>query len=217
MIQRTTLAPPASRLIAGVLLLAVVTSACSAPPPSTAIGCGPASALVAYPATPELTGAPIGPLLIRAAYAPGSKDATALGFIVLVARNMDADIALSGQRCSDGQPLRFWLNKGGPIWNLGPGSTPVPDEVMASTGDLRALLPRIDAVATSGSDGYNGYVHFPTAGAYRIQGFAGDAERHPVHERPFPTAGRGHGTLLSTSSLSRNRPSDSSVRKAPNE
>ena len=94
--------------------------------------------------------------------------------IVLVARDMDTDIALTGVRCVDGQPLRFYLNKGAGPWRLGPSSTPVPDEVMASTGDLRAILPRIDAAPTSGSTGYNGYILFPTAGAYRIEGFAGD-------------------------------------------
>jgi hypothetical protein len=140
----------------------------------------------------------MGPLLIRGPYAPGAKDATALGFvrgrpykmIVLVARDMDSDIALTGVRCGDGQPLRFYLNKGGGPWSFGPSSTPVPDEVMASTGDLRAVLPRIAAAATSGSTGYNGYILFPTSGAYRIEGFAGDRQIGEatlfVSEEPFP-------------------------------
>jgi len=196
--RTTTLVPPASRLVAGVLLLAVVTSACSAPPPSTAIGCGPASALVPYPTTPELTGAPIGPLLIRGPYPSGAKDATALGYvrgrpfkmIVLVAHNMDADVTLTGSRCSDGQALRFWMNKGGlgGIWMIGAGGTPVPDEVMASTGDLRAVLPKLDPLA--GTTAYTGYMLFPTPGAYRIEGFADDRKVGEativVSEQPFP-------------------------------
>jgi hypothetical protein len=149
--------------------------------------------------SPELTGAPIGPLLIRGPYPTGAKDATALGFvrgrpfkmIVLVAQNMDSDIALTGARCSDGQALRFYLNKGGGSpWNLSPSSTPVPDDVMASTGDLRAVLPRTDVAAISGGSGYNGYILFPTAGTYRIDGFSGDRKIGQVtlaiSDQPYP-------------------------------
>jgi hypothetical protein len=186
------------RVAAGLLVLTVL-AACSAPPPSKAIPCGVPTQLVPYPASPELMGAPIGPLLIRGPYPAGAKDATALGFvrgrpfkmIVLVARDMDTDIALTGVRCSDGQPLRFWLNKGGGgIFPGGPASTPVPDDVMATTGDLRAVLPKIDAVATSGSSGYGGYFLFPTAGRYRIEGFAGDRKigeaTLEISDRPYP-------------------------------
>ncbi len=184
--------------MAGLFVLSAMV-ACSAPPPSTAIACGAATALLPYPASPELTGAPIGPLLIRGPYPAGSTDATALGFkrgspfkmIVLVARDMDADVALTGVRCNDGQALRFWMNKGGlgGIWMVGPGGTPVPDDVMASTGDLRAVLPKLDRLA-SGTTAYVGYMLFPTAGAYRIEGFAGDRKIGEativVSEQPFP-------------------------------
>ena len=61
---------------------------------------------------------------------------------------------------------------------------------MASTGDLRAVLPRIDAAPTSGTTGYNGYILFPTSGTYRIEGFAGDRKLGQVtlfvSEEPFP-------------------------------
>lgn len=111
--------------------------------------------------------------------------------IVLVARDMDTDIALTGLRCVDGQALRFYLNKGGSPWRLGPSSTPVPDEVMSSTGDLRAVLPRIDAAPTSGTIAYGGYILFPTSGAYRIDGFAGDRKLGEVtifvSDEPYPT------------------------------
>lgn len=110
--------------------------------------------------------------------------------IVLVAQNMDTDIALTGVRCGDGQPLRFYLNKGGSPWSFGPSSTPVPDDVMTSTGDLRAVLPRLDAAPTSGTFGYNGYILFPTAGVYRIEGFAGDRKIGEVtlaiSDLPYP-------------------------------
>ena len=186
-----------SRIVAVVVALSML-MACSAPPLSTALACGPATTLVPHPTAPELTGAPLGPLLIRGPYPSGAKDATVLGFVrgreqkmlVLVARNMDSDIVLTGARCSDGQPLRFWLNKGGGgIWIGGPSRTPVPDDVMATTGDLRAVLPRIDAIAP-GTSGYGGYILFPTAGAYRIEALAGDLTIGEativVSEEPFP-------------------------------
>jgi hypothetical protein len=185
-------------IVVGLFVLSAALAAGCTPPPSKAIACGAATALVPYPPSPDLAGAPIGPLLIRGPYPAGAKDATALGFvrgrpfkmIVLVAQNMDSDIALTGARCGDGQPLRFFLNKGAGPWSFGPSSTPVPDDVMASTGDLRAVLPRIDAAAASGSAGYNGYILFPTAGAYRIEGFAGDRRIGEVtlviSDQPYP-------------------------------
>jgi hypothetical protein len=106
--------------------------------------------------------------------------------IVLVGRDMDADVTLTGARCADAQPLRFWLNKGGgaPL-SLGPFSSPASDEVMASTGDLRAVIPR-----TPSGTNYVGYILFPTSGAYRIEGFAGDRKIGEVtlfvSEEPFP-------------------------------
>jgi len=187
------------RMITGLFALSVAVSACAAPP-AAAIDCGPATALVPHPTSPELTGAPIGPLLIRGAYPPGAKDATVFGFargsptkmLVLVAHDMESDVALTGTRCSDGQALRFWLNKGGgAIWSIGPTSTPVPDEVMASTGDVRAVLPKIDALA-AGTGGYAGYMLFPTAGAYRIDGFVGARKIGQVtvvvSTEPFPAS-----------------------------
>jgi hypothetical protein len=188
------------RLIAAGLFALSLMAACSAPRPSASIACGAPTALKPYPASPELTGAPIGPLLIRGPYPAGAKDATALGFvrgrpfkmIVLVAQNMDSDIALTGVRCSDGQALRFYLNKNGAPWSFGPSSTPVPDDVMAATGDLRAVLPRLDAAPTSGSTGYGGYILFPTASAYRIEGFAGDQKIGEVtlviSDQPYPAS-----------------------------
>jgi hypothetical protein len=185
------------RIVAALFVLSAM-AACSGPPPSTAIACGSPTALVPYPTSPELTGAPIGPLLIRGPYPTGATDATALGFvrgrpfkmIVLVAQNMDSDIALTGARCSDGQPLRFYLNKGAGPWSFGPSSTPVPDDVMASTGDLRAVLSRTDVAAISGTSGYDGYMLFPTAGKYRIDGFSGDRKIGEVtlviSDQPYP-------------------------------
>lgn len=88
--------------------------ACAAPP-STAIASGAAAPLVPDPTRPELTGALIGPLVVRGPYPAGSTNATALGFVrgrpfkilVRAARDTDGDVALTGVRRSDGQPLRF--------------------------------------------------------------------------------------------------------------
>ena len=106
--------------------------------------------------------------------------------IVLVEQPMEGEVTLTGVRCSDGQPLRFWLNKGGgAIWTFGPTSSPVPDDVMASTGDLRAVLPALPA---GGS--YGGYVLFRSSGAYKIEGFANDQKIGEatifVSDQPYP-------------------------------
>lgn len=170
-----------NRIAAGLFGLAIALAAC-APPAPAIVACGPATALVPHPNEATLTGAPLGPLLIRN-FEPGASTAVIHAFepgrptkmVVLVAHDMDSDVALTGVRCGDGKPLRFWLNKGGGgIWSFEPNSTPVPEEVMASTGDLRALLPRLSVPATGGGMGYGGYLLFPTAGSYRVDAFGGD-------------------------------------------
>jgi len=194
-----------SRRIGPLLLVLALLSGCATPPPSKAIDCGLPTGLVPHPVNPELTGVPLGPLLIRGAFPAGATTAKLLGFVhgrptkmlVLVGHDMDTDIALTGVRCSDGQPLRFWLNKGGGgIWTFGPTSSPVPDDVMAATGDLRAVLPKLSALPGA-SQGYGGYILFPTADTYRIEAFAdsrkmGDGvllvsgEPYPAGRRPDP-------------------------------
>src|SRR2546421_726110 len=115
------------RSIGSLLAVAALLSACTISPVSKAVACGSPTALVPHPTSPGLSGAAIGPLLIRGGYPAGAKDATVLGFVhgrptkmlVLVARDMDSDLTLAGVRCADGQPLRFWLNKGGGgIWSF---------------------------------------------------------------------------------------------------
>ncbi len=186
-----------------LLLVAVLAllSGCASSPPSKAIDCGPPTGLVPHPATPELTGVPLGPLLIRGAFPVGATKAKVLGFehgrptkmLVVVGHDMDNDITLTGVRCSDSLPLRFWLNKGGGgIWTFGPTSSPVPDDVMATTGDLRAVLPKLSALP-GGSQGYGGYLLFPTADTYRIEAFVDSRKIGDgvllVSSEPFP-AGR---------------------------
>lgn len=165
-----------SQIAAGLFVLSGVLAACTAPPPKTT-ECGPASALVAHPSDIAATGAPLGPLLIRN-FEPGATTAVVHRFtpgrptkmVVLVARDMVTDISLTGARCADGKPLRFWLNKdGGGPFTFGPDSTPVPEDVMSSVGDVRAVLPRIDPPTMTGVWSYGGYLLFPTAGSYRIE------------------------------------------------
>jgi hypothetical protein len=166
------------RLLLAVFL-AAGQAACVSP---SAVQCGPASALTLDPRSTDLTGAPLGPLLVRGPYGK-SNDARVFGFIegrptkmlLLVAQEMESDIFLTGVRCVDGQPLRFHINKGA-LWIFGPTSTPVPDDVMASTGDLRAYVPKTDLRAYSGSLAFGGYMLFPSTGAYRVDAFAD--ERH---------------------------------------
>ena len=148
----------------------------------SAVQCGPASALIAHSRSADLAGAELGPLLVRGPYGK-SDDARVFGFtqgaptkmLLLVARDMESDIVLTGVRCNDGQPPRFFINKGA-FWVFNPSSTPVPDAVMASTGDLRALVPKTDLRSSSGTTAIGGYMLFPSTGAYRIDGFDGERQ-----------------------------------------
>lgn len=47
---------------------------------------------------------------------------------------------------------------------------------MASTGDLRALVPKTDLREYSGMLAIGGYMLFPSTGAYRINAFSGDRQ-----------------------------------------
>jgi hypothetical protein len=130
----------------------------------------------------DLTGAQLGPLLVRGPYG-SSTDARVRGFLqgrptkmlLLVAQEMESDIFLTGVRCVDGQPLRFHINKGA-LWVFSPSSTPVPDDVMASTGDLRAYVPKTDLREYSGTLAFGGYMLFPSTGAYRLDAFANERQ-----------------------------------------
>lgn len=149
----------------------------------SAVQCGPASALTAHSRSLDLTGAELGPLLVRGPYGK-SDDARVFGFVqgaptkmlLLVAHDMESDVVVTGVRCGDGQPLRFWINKSGAPWVLGPTSTPVPDSVMALTGDLRAFVPKTDFRSSSGVTAIGGYMLFPSPGAYRIDAFDGERQ-----------------------------------------
>jgi hypothetical protein len=127
-----------------------------------------------------LTGAPLGPLLIRGYYAEGATTAVVQGFapgyptkmLALIARDMVANVTLTGARCSDGQPLRFWMGPGRDATPFPQADLPVSEQRMATTGQLDPTLEALQLPTTAGIMDYGGYMLFPSAGSYRIEGFA---------------------------------------------
>jgi hypothetical protein len=146
--------------------------------------CGSPTTLVPHPQDASLTGAPLGPLLIRGYYADGATTAVVQGFtpgyptkmLALIARDMDATIRMAGVRCSDGQPLRFWM---GPNRNATPfpqADLPVSEQRMATTGQLDPTFEALQLPTTGGIIDEGGYMLFPSVGTYRIEGFARGAK-----------------------------------------
>ena len=179
-----TLLPTALALVAIVVIAGLIggwlggrRAPAAAPIP---LGCGSPTALVPHPRSPSLTGAPIGPLLIRGYYAEGATTAVVQGFtagyptkmLALIARDMDADITLTGARCSDGQPLRFWMGPGRNATPFPQADLPVSEERMATTGQLDPTLEAVRLPTTGGIIDHGGYMLFASAGTYRIEGFA---------------------------------------------
>ncbi|MDQ6719975.1 MAG: hypothetical protein M3003_04175, partial [Candidatus Dormibacteraeota bacterium] len=145
------------------------------------LDCGAPTTLAPHPQDASLTGAPIGPLLIRGYYGEGATTAVVQGFtpgyptkmLALIARDMQTNITLTGVRCSDGQPLRFWM---GPNRNDTPfpqGDLPVSEQRMATTGQLDPTFEALQLPTTGGVIDEGGYMLFPSVGTYRIEGFAG--------------------------------------------
>ena len=146
----------------------------------TPLDCGSPTTLVPHPQEALLTGAPLGPLLIRGYYAEGATTAVVQGFtpgyptkmLALIARNMEANITLTGARCSDGQPLRFWMGPGRNDTPFPQADLPVSEQRMATTGQLNPTLEALQLPTTAGIISDGGYMLFPSAGTYRIEGFA---------------------------------------------
>jgi len=150
----------------------------------TPLDCGAPTTLVPHPQDASLTGAPLGPLLIRGYYADGATTAVVQGFmpgyptkmLALIARDMDATITMTGVRCSDGQPLRFWM---GPNRNDTPfpqADLPVSEQRMATTGQLDPTFEALQLPTTGGIMADGGYMLFPSVGTYRIEGFVRGAK-----------------------------------------
>ena len=146
----------------------------------TSLDCGSPTALAPHPRASSLTGAPLGPVLIRGYYAQAATTAVVQGFtlgyptkmLVLIARDMDVDVTLTGARCSDGQPLRFWMGPGRSDTPFPQADLPVSEARMATTGQLDPTLQALRLPTTAGVIDYGGYMLFPSAGTYRIEGFA---------------------------------------------
>jgi len=164
-----------SRLTLAVVLGAIV-SACSSAtvtPAATATPCGTPSSKVADPTGVTSLGYRLGPLILAGVGTDGTSPSSPRPIgaptkvVIHPVEKIDQPITLSGARCSDGQALRFWYRWGTPFI-LGPGSTPVPEAVLVSTGDTSVEIRAGGGAANGGVD-YTGYMLFPTTGTYRVR------------------------------------------------
>jgi hypothetical protein len=165
-------------LLASLALVVVACSPGVAPVPATAVACGAPSPKVADPTGVTSPGYRIGPLMLAGfavETAPSSPVPVGGPTKVLIhpVEAFDQPITLSGARCSDGQPLRFWygpVHQGTPF-SLGPRSTPVPEAVLAQTGELSVRIEPHSGTATNaaGTFDYTGYMLFTTTGTWRVR------------------------------------------------
>jgi len=132
---------------------------------SSAIACGTPSPRIDDPKGATAPGNRLGPLLIVSGFAAsGSPAPTPVGaptkVLISVIEPLAKPVTLSGARCSDGQPLRFWYLGGSRIL-LRHSSSPVPEQALAQTGEL---------TLTVASDSYHtGYMLFTTHGPWRLR------------------------------------------------
>jgi hypothetical protein len=173
------------RTIAAFLLVWVL-SACSQSSVPTAAptvaACGTPSPRVADPTGVTAPGNRLGPLMIVSGFAAsGSPTPELIGaptkVLIHPAAPFDQPITLTGARCSDGQPVRFWYGPAhqGTPFVMGPQSTPVPEAVLAQTGELRVDIepaPKSCGSCGAGLD-YTGYMLFTTTGTWRVRGQSG--------------------------------------------
>jgi hypothetical protein len=169
-------------------------SACSSAtvtPAATATPCGTPSIKVADPTGVTSPGYRLGPLILAGfenrdnSAAPPSPVPIGGPTKVLIhpVDPFDQSITLTGSRCADGQPLRFWygpVHQGTPF-SLGPRSTPVPEAALAQTGELSVeIQPSTGtAINSAGRFDYTGYMLFPTTGTYRVRA---QAANRPISE-----------------------------------
>jgi hypothetical protein len=164
-------------------VLAAGLSACvqATPPPTPTIApvaCATPSPSVTDPLGVTGPGAHLGPLLIVGFGTAVAPTPAPIGsptkVLIHPLEQFDGSIILTGSRCSDGQPLRFWY-RGGTPFSLGPGSTPIPEAVLAQTGDLSVDVRYGggNAGTTAPGSDYAGYMLFTTTGAWRVRGQSG--------------------------------------------
>jgi hypothetical protein len=111
-------------------------------------------------AAPAGTGLSEGVLLDHLFLTATWRDSFRSGYPTKVAIHATAPVSLTGSRCSDGRPLRFWYRDGLPPL----GQLPAPTSAIEKTGDLIATLST-DSVP---NESHTGYVLFPTGGRYMI-------------------------------------------------
>jgi hypothetical protein len=161
------------RVVGASVLLATVISCSalsSAPVTPTSAPCDAPAQKIADPTGVTAPGYRLGPVMLAGFSVEGSPSSprpigAPTKVLIHPVEKIDQPITLAGTRCSDGQPLRFWY-RGGTPFTLGPGSTPVPEAVLATTGDSSVEVK--SGGGGAGAD-YTGYMLFPTTGTYRVR------------------------------------------------
>ncbi|WP_432840187.1 hypothetical protein [Dactylosporangium sp. CA-092794] len=162
------------QLLRLVVLCATLTACTGAPNPPRPV---PSPTFVAagecpHPAATATTG--------QSGIGVGSPDAPAIGpltfhpysyqpgfvtkMIIYAVRDQPRAVALTGRRCTDGRPLRFWYGR-----NDLPPAPPLSEQRLQSLGDLTQELPPVAAGVA-----HTGYVLFSGAGQWAIAVEEGD-------------------------------------------
>ena len=137
--------------------------------------CG--SPTVLEPVSPEIApGARAGPLWLIAGGEVGEPATVALEpsyptaiyptkVLIFIREPLQAPIALTGARCADGKPLRFWYRSR----PLRLPSNPSSSASLARAGDALARLDAPDPSSVSSALEYRGYVLFSSPGNWVVR------------------------------------------------
>jgi hypothetical protein len=144
---------PSPSIVASTQLTADAVGACARPTTTTTTG---QRIGIGSPIAPT-----IGPLSFHPyPYQPGF----ITKMLIHPVRDQPQTIVLTGQRCSDGRPLRFWYGR-----TYLPPPPPLSEEQLQSLGDLAQSLPPTPANVDHG-----GYVLFSGPGRWEITVSQGD-------------------------------------------
>jgi hypothetical protein len=128
-------------------------------PTPVALACTEPASVVAAPAGISLAeGIELGNLFVTASWRSSADFQP--GYPTKVAIHATDSATLSGRRCADGTPLRFWYREGTPPL----GALPASVSKLETTGDLVAQLQP----DSSPDESYAGYILFPEAGDYLL-------------------------------------------------
>jgi hypothetical protein len=157
----------------GLALLAASCTGTVSAPSSSPLACNGPSPLTAVPGFGG-PGAKAGPIMFRS-FSDGSVDATIRGWqpgtiqkVLILQLESAPALHVRGQRCSDGHTLRFWYRDGAPFALRRPESTPIPTEVLDTTGDSVLAIPPFEIHDPPFVTGLPGYMFFTSAGDWRI-------------------------------------------------